>query len=226
MQIINVNDNDVQTAATNLKNALTQYASGYFDSYETDFTSANGEKIVNCMIGQTAAVRFVYKSELYYFKLSFEQKALYCPTQMDRVVIAYVCVFDNAILLVPSTVEYSTPILLCKRRNGDTCITFLTNAANTLLESAAAGNAFYGTVSVNRSTGAVDYDSNPVVFTSNSSGGVAGYTPFSKNDGITLKDVYVVTDSDFRSHSTPLVYAIGDKIYTGIAGNYFAVKGT
>lgn len=217
---------DSENNATNFKNALATYAASYFDSYETDFTGS--EKLVKCMVGQTAAVTFGV--EVGYNK----RMHVYYGTGSDYLtldncnVIEDMYVLDNAILIFGHDVDasqesrYNKVLLLCKRNDGKTAVTALISRSN--IVSANTANK-YCTITVNPTMGAIVYDELPIIFTSNSDLAVVGYTPFSKYDGITLKDVYVVTDSDFRSHTEPFTYSLNGQTYTGIGGNYFAVKG-
>lgn len=212
--------------ATNFKNALATYAASYFDSYETDFTGS--EKLVKCMVGQTAAVTFGV--EVGYAK----RMHVYYGTGSDYLtldncnVIEDMYVLDNAILILGHDVNasqeshYKKVLLLCKRNDGKTAVTALISGSDIVSANTADK---YCTITVNPTTGTIVYDELPIIFTSNSDLAVVGYTPFSKYDGITLKDVYIVTDSDFRNKSEPFTYLLNGQTYTGIGGNYFAVKG-
>lgn len=218
---------DSEDNATNFKNALTTYAASYFDSYETDFTGS--EKLVKCMVGQTAAITFGVKVG------PSERVHVYYGTGSDYLtlvrcnVIEDMYVLDNAILILGHDTEdmsqesrYNKALLLCKRNDGRTAVTALISGSDIVSANTADK---YCIITVNPTTGATVYEELPIRFTSNSDFAVAGYTPFSPSDGVTLKDVYVAIDSDFRSNKHPFGFMNGGQLYTAIAGNYFAVKG-
>lgn len=230
MQIVNVYNSNLETAATNLKNALAQYASAYFDSYDTDFTDANGVKRILCKIGQTTVVEFQYKTSTAYFKMVVGGKTFSIDSSSYWFEIKSLYVYENAILFAlvnqHGSDYYNMPLLLCKKKNGDTALVFFSNEAITQIAAASTGTLRSCVVSISRSTGAADFSVLPLVFSGNNANSVSGFTLFSFNDGNAVKDVFVVINSDFRSHTAPFAYTLDDVTYAGIAGNYLAVKGT
>ena len=217
MQIIDISDE------TKLLNALQTYASGYFDSFDT--TVSGTEKSVSCIVNQDTVLTlgFYYNSG-WESRFYIDETAIYYQARGN---FATMHVFENGILIT-SNRGYTYPVLICKRNNGDTAIVLLIQQSDvTYVDSCGTGSArrLY-LASINRDNGNVTEDINFIQFSSNVTGQVLGYTPFSKYDGITLKDVYIVTDSDFRNKSEPFTYSVNGQIYTGIGGNYFAVKGT
>lgn len=231
MQIINVYNDNMETAATNLKNALAQYGSTYFDSYDTDFSDANGVKRIQCKVGQNVAVEFQYKSENYYMKLVSGGKTIAIGTSSYYYMVSALYVYDNAILFVfrrqyESANSYEAPMLLYKKKNGDTAFVLFTNSNITGIYRGNDATRYCTAINVSRSTGAVDFSVLPMVFSSNSNGNVNGFSLFSLNDGVIIKDAFIVMNSDFRSHYEPISYVIDGVTYTGFGGNYLAVKGT
>lgn len=230
MQIVNVYNSDLETAATNLKDKLVQYGSAYFDSYGTDFTDANGVKRIQCKIGQTTVVEFQYKTDTNYFKMVVGGKTFNIDNSSYWFEIKSLYVYENAILFGLSNQHgdnwLENPLLLCKKKNGDTALVFFTNENIARITSTSTGTLRSCVVSISRSTGAADFSVLPLVFSGNNANSVSGFTLFSFNDGNAVKDVFVVINSDFRSHTAPFAYTLDDVTYAGIAGNYLAVKGT
>ena len=218
MQIIDISDE------TKLLNALQTYASGYFDSFDT--TVGSTEKSVSCIVNQDTVLTlgFYYKSGGWESRIHIGETTIFYPSRGS---FATMHVFENGILIT-SNRGYTYPVLICKRNNGDTAIVlFIQPSDVTYVDACGTGSIkrrYLATI--DRNNGNVTEDIDSVVFSSNVTGQVLGYTPFSKYDGITLKDVYIVTDSDFRNKSEPFTYSLNGQTYTGIAGNYFAVKGT
>lgn len=217
MQIIDISDE------TKLLNALQTYASGYFDSFDT--TVGETEKSVSCIVNQDTVLTlgFYYKPGYWESRLHIgETTILY----QSRGKFATMHVFENGILLTPNT-GYTYPVLICKRNNGDTAVVLLLlQQSDTYVDSVGIASRRQYIATIDRDNGNVTEDINLVQFSSNAAANVLGYTPFSKYDGITLKDVYIVTDSDFRNKPEPFTYALNGQTYTGIGGNYFAIKGT
>lgn len=217
MQIIDISDE------TKLLNALQTYASGYFDSFDT--TVGNTEKSVSCIINQDTVLTlgFYYKPDYWESRIHIGETTIYYQA---RAKFATMHVFENGLLLT-SRNGYTYPVLICKRNNGDTAIVLLLmeQSGTTYVDSVGIASRSQYIATIDRDNGNVTEDINQVKFSSNVTGQVLGYTPFSKYDGITLKDVYVVIDSDFRNKSEPFTYLLNGQTYTGIAGNYFAVKG-
>lgn len=216
MQIIDISDE------TKLLNALQTYASGYFDSFDT--TVEETEKSVSCIVNQDTVLTLGwYKPGSWESRLYINETTIYYPA---RGTFATMHVFENGILIT-SNRGYTYPVLICKRNNSDTAIVLLIQQGDvTYVDSVGTGSIrrrYLATI--DHGNGNVTEDIDSVVFSSNVTGQVLGYTPFSKHDGITLKDVYIVTDSDFRNKPEPFTYLLNGQTYTGIAGNYFAVKG-
>lgn len=212
MQIIDISDE------TKLLNALQTYASEYFDSFDITV----GEKSVNCIVNQDTVLTLglYYKPDYWYTRVDIGDMH---PTYgMNRLNTMYV--FENGILLLPRN-GYTSPLLICKRNDGDTAIMFFYDSTYDQVTYTRVGDMKRYLASIDRDNGNVMEEIDPVTFSSNVTANVLGYTPFSKYDGITLKDVYIVTDSDFRSHTEPFTYSLNGQTYTGIGGNYFAVKG-
>lgn len=219
MQIIDISDE------TKLLNALQTYASGYFDSFDT--TVEETEKSVSCIVNQDTVLTlgFYYKPDYWESRIHIGETTIFYPS---RGKFATMHVFENGILIT-SNRGYTYPVLICKRNNGDTAIVFLSSqqGGETYVDACGTGSIkrrYLATIDRNNGNATEDIDS--VVFSSNVTGQVLGYTPFSKYDGITLKDVYIVTDSDFRNKPEPFTYTLNGQTYTGIGGNYFAIKGT
>ena len=217
MQSIDISD------GTKLLNAFPTYASEYFDSFDT--IEEGNDKSVSCIVNQNTVLTlgFYYPGYLESRFNIYGTGILY----QGRANFATMRVFENGILLTPTTGE-SYPILICKRNNGDTAIILLLRyfSDNTpYVDSVGIAVKKLFIATINRDNGNVTKDFDSVEFSSNVTANVLGYTPFSKYDGITLKDVYIVTDSDFRSRTEPFRYSLNGQTYTGIAGNYFAVKG-
>lgn len=218
MQIIDISDE------TKLLNALQTYASGYFDSFDTR-TVGETKKIVSCIVNQDTVLTLGWYYKPYYWEsqIHIGETTIFYQSRGNFTTMH---VFENG-FLITSNRGYTYPVLICKRNNGDTAIVLLIQQSDvTYVDSVGTGSAkrLY-LASINRDNGNVTEDINVVQFSSNATGQVLGYTPFSKYDGVTLKDVYIVTDSDFRNKSEPFTYAVNGQTYTGIGGNYFAVKG-
>lgn len=230
MQTINVyTQGNAEESATKLKNALEQYGAAYFDSYETDFTSEENACKVKCMIGQTAAAEFVYKGGDFQLRIN---GATYHVGSYNTggMFVKELYVMDKAIVFLVYNYSsnqhfYDYPVILCKKNNGDSAFVGLVSGLNFTAYSGNYG-CDCGVFSINRTTGGILYSQTPVYYKGTSAGVVAGYTPFSTHDGVTLKDVFVVPLSDFRSHTTPFAFTVKGVLYTGISCNAFAVKGT
>ena len=219
MQIIDISDE------TKLLNALQTYASGYFDSFDTNIEAT--EKSVSCIVNQDTVLTlgFYYKPDYWESRLNINETTIFYNA---RAKFATMHVFENAILLKPNT-GYTYPVLICKLNNGGTAIILLVSTPSSEVYVDSVGIASKKQryiATIDRVNGNVTEDIDAVYFSSNATANILGYTPFSRYNGITLKDVYIVTDSDFRNKSEPFTYSLNGQTYTGIAGNYFAVKGT
>lgn len=233
MQTIDIYSTDLETNATNLKNALEEYGSRYFDSYETDFTDENGEKIVNCVVNETAVVKFVFKASNGYMHIRYDGNDISQGSYTSYVIYAnklYVCEKAIALEMQPSyTASYGYPtLIICKKTDGNTAILFLAGniTGNTIISTINRGNMHYPAVlGVNRSTGECDFGITPIGLYSNSNTKISGFTPFSANDGTIVDSVYLLTNADY-DQTFPFTYYVNDQLYTGVFRNVFAVKGT
>lgn len=218
MQIIDISD------GTKLINAFPTYASGYFDSFDT--TVGETEKSVSCIANQDTVLTlgFYYKPDYWESRIVVNETTILYPSRGSFTTMH---VFENGILIT-SNRGYTYPVLICKRNNGDPAIVLLLSqqGGDTYVDPVGISSQKQRYIAtIGHDNGNVTEDIDRVYFSSNDTANIIGYTPFSRYDGITLKDVYIVMDSDFRSHSTPFTYLLNGQTYTGIAGNYFAVKG-
>lgn len=234
MQVIDVWNSDRETAATNLKTALETYASGYFDSYETDFTDSGGEKIVNCKIGSTIAMQFVYKNASDYLQIRFGNVSAKLAISGSDFRTKYIYVLDNAIGFVFATtsmLRMAYPVIMCKKNNGDIGILYSSSISypNSINSGSTATSGEYATTlyTMDKNNPGTWYRTTlKTTCSSNSDSNVTGYTPFSLHNGDTCKNVFITTSSDFHNQDTPFSYTIDGQEYTGFGGNYLIVKGT
>lgn len=235
MTVVNVFDNDAETCATNVKNALLQYGTSFFDSFETDFTDTSNLK-VKCKIGQNVALTFLTKrNNTSNFSLSFSDKDVLAPNSNP---IAYEMYFlQKAIAIVckasndSSSDTYTRVIVIAKDTAG---------SINIFYRSANAVGNYYSEFPVSDSTVATctvtinnDQSTSMLIIGTHfdhsylsGTSKVVGYSIPCYDSGVSLDGVYITKNTDFATHYSPFQYTVNTQLYTGFASNCIVVKGT
>lgn len=239
MQIVNVYDDNIETASTKLKDALTQYGSGYFDSYDTDFTDESGLKVVNCYIGNDVVVKFKYKGNTSFnIEVGNITIASY-STNYVAITRVYVC--DKGIVFFTSrsdNAEFGYPIMMCKTEYGDIAFVNFTSNINTRSQSSPHAVdygqsyvSYLSTICLNKTTKIAHWKTISVapVNSSASSGAndptsIQGYQLFDPVDGAMLDGVYFIQYCGIRDNP-PGYFVVNGETYTGFGQYTLALKG-
>lgn len=239
MQIINVYDSDTETAATKLKNALAEYGSGYFDSYDTDFTDENGWKIVNCYIGNDVVVKFKQKYNNA-FSIDVGNITINVYTSdVQYITRVYVC--DKGFVFFSYSgngAEFDKPIMMCKTEHGDIAFVNFTGNINArsqynprIIDYGQSYTSYLSTVCLNKITKTAHSKTTSVapVDSSKSAGAndptsIQGYQLFDPVDGAMLDGVYFIQYCGIRDDS-PGYFVVNGETYTGFGKYTLALKG-
>lgn len=220
------------SSAVNVKNALEQYATDYFDSFAIETSST--ETIIKCKIGSVTAFQLVYdsnsdtimraanvdiKANQYYMRLG-----IYNIYVMENAIAFEYGFFDGTFSVFPEAIFF-----MCKRNDGKTAIVYFTNYGFTRRYAMAnPGSSGYCVVSIDRDSGYADIGESPHNRVGNTQD-VSGHNPFSSLDGETVKNVFINGRTGFSydyNNNVPFEYTLNGDTYTAFRGNCISVKGT
>lgn len=239
MQIVNVYDDNIETASTKLKDALTQYGSGYFDSYDTDFTDESGLKVVNCYIGNDVVVKFKQKTNSP-FSIEVGSITLGAHTSNSMYITrVYAC--DKGIVFFTSTgnnAEFDYPIMMCKTEHGNIAFVNFTGSISSHEQSSpriytygTGYPSFLSTICLNKTTKIAHNKTTTVLPAdsgqtagANDPTSIQGYQLFDPVDGAMLDGVYFIQYCGIRDNP-PGYFVANGTTYTGFGKYTLALKG-
>jgi hypothetical protein len=238
MTEVNVYDSSDQSCANNIKNALEQYGTSFFDEFEVELDGTSNT-MVKCKIGNNVALTLYTKRDgSVNFSFSFSDRDVLAPSNNPY---AYKMYFlQKAIVIICKTssdsddLNYRRAIIIAKDTDGLVNVFYI--SSNSV---SSDGKKYSGFPS---STGAFvvcavtinnDFSSSILIRTNNfdfkylvgTSRVIANSIPCF-GSGTTFDDVYLTTNTDFYSHYMPFQYTLNGELYTGFAGNCVVVKGT
>lgn len=220
-------------SAVTLKNALEQYATAFFDSFEV--VTDSSETIVACKIGNVTALQIVYNAsdDTVLRAANVDIKGI---RYNQRIGIYNMYVLDNAICFeygyfnTTYYLDKEAVCFLCKRTDGKTALLYASSqsSGSNRYRMANPGSAGYCIVSIDRSTGEANIGESPH-YRNAGTQDVSGYSPFSIIDGVPIKNVYLNERTGFSynyNNNVPFEYSLNGETFTAFRGNCICVKGT
>lgn len=235
MTVVNVYDANDQYCAHNIKNALEQYGTSFFDDFEIDISDSSNTK-VKCKIGNNVALTLqTRRNGTNNFSFSFSDRDVLASVSDGIANDIYF--LENAIVITVKAdsatyYTYRRVIIIAKDING--AINVFYRSQNVYGTQYAVFDETTNTQIVTSAVTINDDLSTSILITiryrdSTTPAGtsrVVGHSIPCYDSSATLDGVYITTSTDFSEHNYPFQYTLNGQLYTGFAGNWIVVKGT